>query len=294
MMNVFLTGARGYLGSFLIKYLPEKINLIISAKDQKDLPKNLEFVPLDITRKEDVLEQISKVRPDIVIHSAAISLPDVAEENKEMTYEINVKGTANVVEACERINSKLIHISTDYVFSSRGNYTEEYKPDPVNYYGFTKVEAEKIVLNAGLQGLNYLILRPSFLYGVKEERHRENQFYNIYNKLKNNQVVNATNQKGCPTLVDDLALCIYKMLDFKKSGIYHTAGEPMTRYDFAKSIANVFNLDESLVHLTEIDERKAKRPHNTTLICDKLENDFGIKFRNVNDSLTIIKNQLKL
>ncbi|MHA1339511.1 MAG: SDR family oxidoreductase [Promethearchaeota archaeon] len=291
--KILILGARGYLGSFLIKYakdyLPEEYELIISARDQKHLPKDLPFYAIDITNKRDLIEKIEKINPQIVINSAAISLPDYAEQHKEETYKINVEGVANIVEACSKINAKLIHISTDYVFSDKGNYKEDDEYSPVNYYGFTKAEAEKVIKKSNLI---YLILRPSFLYGTKKPYQRPNNFYNIYNKLKEGKKVKATSQMGCPTLVDDLAITIYKMLDFHKSEIYHTAGEPMSRFDFAVKIAEVFDLNKDLIEFVEVEEKIAPRPKNTTLDCSKLERDYGIRFRSVEDSLKFIKSQI--
>jgi len=288
--KVLILGANGYLGYFLIKYAPNNYEIITSSRNKNVLSK-FSFIQLDITKKDELINTFEKIKPNIIINSAAVSLPDYAEQHKEETYRINVEGVENIIEGCLKINAKLIHISTDYIFSNKGNYNENDEYSPVNYYGYTKVEAEKLIRNSKLL---YLILRPSFLYGIKENYHRPNNFYNIYNKLIENKKVQLTGQIGSPTLVDDLAITIYKLLDFKKSEIYHTAGESMSRYEFGLKIAEVFNLDKNLIEYVEHLPSIAPRPRNSSLNCSKLEQDYKIKFRDVKSSLEFIKSQINL
>ncbi|MHA1819943.1 MAG: SDR family oxidoreductase [Promethearchaeota archaeon] len=295
--RILIVGARGYLGTFLRKYavqdreIQSNFEVIQSARDKKHLSNDLRFVPIDILEENSIQKGISEVNPDIIINCAAISLPDLAEDERELTYNINVVGVENLIKACKTHDIKLIHISTDYVFSGeKGDYKEDDEPSPVNYYGYTKLEAEKKILSSDI---DYLICRTAVLYGLKEEYQRRNIFYSYYLPLKENKKVQAAKQIGSVTLVDDLALALYKMASFTKSGIYHTAGpEPISRYEFAKTLADVFGFDASLIEEIPQQKRKAKRPQNSSLNVEKLFRDFHIRFRNAREGLEFIKNNL--
>jgi dTDP-4-dehydrorhamnose reductase len=294
MKKVLLLGSRGYLGSYLVKYAPKDITLIVSARDKEHYIGKFEFLELDITNREQVIKEIAKLKPYVVINAAANALPDLAEEKKEWTYSVNVTGVSNIIEGCKKSNSKLIHISTDYVFSGeKGNYTEEDVTKPVNYYGETKLEAEKLVKSSGLK---YLICRTSVLYGLKLDYQRRVLFYEVYDKLKENKdVIVQETQIASPTLVDDLALCIYKMLDFEKSGIYHTSSSnPVSRYEYAIKLAEIFNLDKKLIKPVQMVKKTAVRPLNTSLNTSKVQKDFKVKFRTIEDGLKFIKEQIVL
>ena len=291
MKKVLILGARGYLGSFLLKYAPNDIELIISARDKTNIPDGYSFVSIDIFQKDDVIKKITEVKPDVIINCIANSLPDVAEQKKEWTYAVNVEGVSYIVEACKQSGAKLIHLSTDYVFSGEnGNYQENDERKPINYYGLTKKQAEDVVIESNIE---YLICRTSVLYGLKLPYQRKVLFYSFYEKLIKNKEIVAAPQIGSPTLVDDLAMCLYKMIGFKKSGIYHTAySKPVSRYDYAMDLVEVFGFDKNLVILGKDIERKAPRPKNSSLITEKLQKDFDISFRSPKEAFEFIKKEL--
>ena len=293
MEKILLIGARGYLGSHLVKHKPADIELVLSAPDQKHLPPQYPFVAIDIRNKPEVMEAIREHRPDLVINCAANSLPDDAEEQKEWTYEVNVKGVQNIVTACESYGSKLIHISTDYVFKGiKGNHVETEPMEPINYYGETKRDAELIVQKSQIP---YLILRTSYLYGLKEPHQRRNVFHSVYQPLKEGKPIYVTDRTGNPTLVDNLALAIYELKTFRESDIIHVANpEQISRIDYAKKVARVFKLDTALIKIIPTKEGwLATRPTNSSLNVDKLNEKYGIRFPPVEANLEWLKIQLE-
>ena len=186
------------------------------------------------------------IKPDVVVHAASLTDVDKCETNKELAWKINVEGTKNIVEAAHVAGSFLIYISTDYVFSGeKGLYKENDKPDPINYYGVTKLKAEEIVQTQA----EYFIARPSVIYGSTPAAGKVNfALWLIETLRKGERVKIVTDQWNTPTLNTNLAEMTLEVVERRLTGIYHLCGATrVSRLEFATSIANAFRLDPGLI-----------------------------------------------
>jgi dTDP-4-dehydrorhamnose reductase len=229
-----------------------------------------------------------------VIHAAAETNVDKCETQKEHAWNVNVEGTRNVAEACAEVNTKLIHISTDYVFDGeKGFYNEEDKPNPANYYGFTKLEGEKQVIECCK---NYVILRTSVLYGCHPWK--QNFATWIINKLKQQQEIAVVEDHyNTPTLADNLAEMAVEVTEKDLRGLYHTSGrERISRCEFAKQIAKTFNLNADLVKPVKMSESTAwiaKRPKDSSLNTGKIQKQLITKPLNIAEGLNKMKEEMR-
>jgi dTDP-4-dehydrorhamnose reductase len=287
-MRILVTGSSGLLGSKVVDKL-SKIYEVIPTYATKKIYEN--SVKLDICFPNEVKEIFNKYKPDITIHAAAITNVDACEIDKETAWLTNAIGTKNIAEACKEFNSKLIYISTDYIFDGeKGMYKEDDKPNPINYYGLTKLQGENFVKEICK---DWLILRPSTLYGKHDFKKCFATW--VIEELKQNKKLKiATDQFTSPTLTDDLVEIILKLIEKDEKGIFHASGrERISRYEFAMKIAEVFNLDKNLIQPVKMCdlEWKAKRPKDSSLDVTKISKIK--KPLNIQEGLEILKKELK-
>ena len=223
---------------------------------------------------------MKKVQPDAVIHCAAWTAVDAAEDedNKEKVYAVNVIGTRNIAEVCKQLGCKMIYISTDYVFNGQGS--NPWKADckeyaPLNYYGKTKLEGELAVAEL-LE--KFFIVRIAWVFGLNGKNFIKTMI-NVGKKYDSVRVVN--DQIGTPTYTYDLARLLVDMVETDKYGYYHATNEGgyISWYDFTKEIYNQAGYTTNVVPVTteEYGLSKAKRPHNSRLDKSKLtENGFEL------------------
>ena len=257
-MRVLVTGADGQLGYDVIKRLDENnIEYLATDKDE-----------LDITNEAQTNNVITKYNPDVVVHCAAYTAVDKAEDERELCYNTNVLGTRYVAAACKKIDAKMVYISTDYVFDGEGDQPFEVtdQPNPINYYGKTKYEGELEV-----QKLldKYFIIRISWVFGING-----NNFVKTMLRLgkERGEISVVADQIGSPTYTYDLAGLIVDMIQTDKFGIYHVTNEGFCSwYEFAREI---FKQAVIKVKVNPIDSEhyptKAKRPKNSRLSKRKL------------------------
>ncbi|WP_182199792.1 dTDP-4-dehydrorhamnose reductase [Paraliobacillus salinarum] len=252
-MKVLVTGANGQLGYDVLKRLEyEGIEYLGADREL-----------LDITNEEHVKRIIGDYYPDVVIHCAAYTWVDRAEDEKDLCYSVNVLGTKYVAEACKNINAKMVYISTDYVFDGVGEtpFGITHKPNPINYYGETKYKGELEVLNI-LK--NYFIVRISWVFG-----NHGNNFVKTMLKLakERDEISVVVDQFGSPTYTYDLAESLVEMIQSDKFGIYHVTNEGFCNwYEFACEIFKQAGLDIIVNPIkTEEYPTKAKRPKNSRL-----------------------------
>ena len=270
-MKVFVTGVGGQLGYDVMNELKKRgIDCVGSDIIEKSYDN---YVQLDITDMFAVEKALSKVKPDAVIHCAAWTAVDAAEdeENKAKVYAVNVVGTRNIAEACRQLDCKMIYISTDYVFNGQG--TEPWTADckdyaPLNYYGKTKLEGEKAVAEL-LE--KFFIVRIAWVFGVNGN----NFIKTMINVGKKNDTVRVVNdQIGTPTYTHDLARLLVDMVETEKYGYYHATNEGgyISWYDFCCEIYKQYGLDTKVVSVTteEYGLSKAARPFNSRLDKSKL------------------------
>jgi len=263
---------------------------------------NIETLKIDITNEKNC-NKILDFKPDIIINTAAITNVDYCEKFKKNAFDVNVTGTKNVAKIAEKLGSKLIHISTDAVFSGNKKfYVEEDKTNPINTYGKTKLESEKIISKVE----DSIILRPSVIFGwipsqyIKtshESRKTMNFGLWVLDQLnKNNKISIVNDQFNTPTLADNLAENILEIIKKDLTGIFHLSGlSCISRLDFAKKIAKSFGYSENLITSISSKEFKqiAPRTLESCLKCDKIIQT-GINLLKIEQSIEIMYNQIKL
>lgn len=285
-MKVFVTGVAGQLGHDVMNELASRgytgvgTDLAESYSGIQDgtYVTMAEYVSLDITNKEAVMNTIKSVKPDVVVHCAAWTAVDLAEdEDKQAKVKaINVDGTQNIANACKEIDAKMVYISTDYVFDGQG--TEPWQPDckdykPLNVYGETKLGGELAVSNTLSK---YFIVRIAWVFG-KNGNNFIKTMLNVGKKFDTLKVVN--DQIGTPTYTYDLARLLVDMIETDKYGYYHATNEGgyISWYDFACEIFKQAGYTNTVIPVTtkEYGLSKAARPFNSRLDKSKLvENGF--------------------
>jgi dTDP-4-dehydrorhamnose reductase len=291
MERLLVTGSSGLLGHTIVE-LAKNDYTVIPLHKTKLLHSN--SLKLDITHTVEVLNILHKLKPDVVIHTASETNVDKCETEKEHTWKTNVEGTHNLADACKKIGAKLVYISTDYVFDGeKGLYIEEDKPNPINYYGFTKLEGEKQVIQ---HCKNYTILRTSVLYGWHPWK--QNFVTWIINALKQNKELTVVEDHyNTPTLADNLAEMVLEAVQKDLRGLYHASGsERISRYEFAKQIAKAFNLDQNLIKpikMSQLTAWIAKRPKDSSLNTDKIQKQLKTKPLNITEGLNKMKDEAK-
>lgn len=280
-MKVLVTGVGGQLGHDVMNELYKRgyfgvgsdIQEIYSGVQDKSAVTLMPYVQLDITDKNAVEKVISKEKPDTVIHCAAWTAVDAAEdeENQPKVKAINVDGTQNIANACKNIGAKMIYISTDYVFNGQG--TEPWTPDckdyaPLNVYGQTKLDGELAVANTLDK---YFIVRIAWVFG----KNGKNFIKTMINVGKTHDEVRVVNdQVGTPTYTFDLARLLVDMAETDKYGYYHATndGGYISWYDFTKEIYKAAGLNTKVTPVTtaEYGLSKAARPFNSRLDKSKL------------------------
>ncbi len=290
--KVLITGARGLLGQKLVEVFrrESEYDLLPSEVTAGDGG----FVALDITERQKVFDLVSTFKPSVIINAAAFTDVDRAEAEKEIAYKVNATAVSHLAEAANVFNSRLVHISTDYVFNGRkGNYDEISLPDPIGYYGKTKLAGENL---ARAQLDNLAILRTQVLYGFAPGIKRNFVLW-VLEKLSNGEQFSVvTDQIGNPTLADELAFAVLKVVQRGARGLYHVSGfETISRFEFAVKVAQVFGHDPSIISPTTSDmlNQKARRPMNSSFICLKAQTELGVNMPSVTDSLSLMKRQMR-
>jgi len=259
---------------------------------------------LDITDRNATIRLVETIRPKAIINTAALHNVDYCETHREEAEKVNVEGTRNLANAAAKINCRLVHLSTDYVFDgSSGHYTEEDDPHPLHYYAQTKLESEKVASEAP----SYAIARPSVIFGwnpleatgVPSSSGKTINFAMfVLDKLKNNQTIKAvSDQYSSPTFADNLAEALLKLAKLHSNGTFHTAGRScLSRYEFAIKIAERFGYSSSLVQpvLTSDFKQLAQRPKNSCLRVDKAERTLGIRFLTAEEGISEMQKQIAI
>lgn len=285
-MKFFVTGVAGQLGHDVMNELAKRgyegvgsdIALQYSGADDGSSVTTMPYVGMDITDAEAVRETLLSVKPDVVVHCAAWTAVDLAEDEdkKDKVYAINVKGTQNIADVCKELDCKVIYISTDYVFNGQG--TEPWQPDckdyqPLNVYGKSKLEGELAISNTVSK---YFIVRIAWVFGLNGK----NFIKTMLSVGKTHDEVRVVNdQIGTPTYTYDLSRLLVDMAETDKYGYYHATNEGgyISWYDFTCEIYKQAGLSTKVTPVTtaEYGVSKAARPFNSRLDKSKLtENGF--------------------
>ncbi|NOU16721.1 MAG: SDR family oxidoreductase [Bacteroidales bacterium] len=294
-MKVLVTGANGLIGRKTIKVLQLGSENQVFATSQKKIQpsSNVEFFTVNLIYS-DINKLVETLKPDVLIHCAAVSSPDACEVDKYSCQKLNVEVTSRLASACRDYSVHLIFLSTDFIFDGKkSDYSETDSPAPTCYYGESKLEAENI-----LQEMNIgtAIVRTSLVFGYEEHLSRPNIALKVIDHLKNNQSYRVPfDQIRTPTLAEDLAFALKTIAEKGESGIFNVSGgEKVSVYEFSKQIAACFGFDESLLISTSTKDlsEPALRPLNTSLDITKAKTILNYQPTSLKDSLIILKEQV--
>jgi len=296
-MRVLVTGSNGLLGQKLTRLLDVEpgVDLIATGRGTSRIPlRNGKYIALDVTNPTEVQRVMNDVKPESVIHTAAMTQVDQCEVDREVCWVNNVTAVSHVGEACAKLNAHLIHLSTDFIFDgSQGPLDEEATPNPISYYGESKLAAEGVVQKLPCP---WTIIRTVLVYGVTPDLSRTNIVLWVKNSLEARKTIRVVNdQWRTPTLAEDLAIGCWLATQRKATGIFNVSGpERMTPYDIALQTAAHFGLDKSLIVETNSTEfrQPARRPLKTGFIIEKARSVLGFQPRTFAEGLTIVGRQL--
>lgn len=295
--RILIIGSNGMLGQRLAEYFSDRqdVELMCSSNEADSFIPDLQYIQADITNKNAIKELILGFVPDFIINAAAYTNVDKAETERELAWKINVNGVDNIALYAWTIDAHLIHISTDYIFDGKnGPYTEIDKPNPIGYYGRTKLASENSILSSGVR---FTILRTNVLYGPAKNSRPDFVKWVISSLRDKKEIRIVTDQINNPTYIDDLVSGIQTICETKKEGVYNLGGkELLSRFDFTLRIAQFFELDAQLIIpiLTKELNQPAARPLNSGLINLKAETEVNYRPRSIEDSLEQMKAELNL
>jgi len=296
-MKILITGANGLLGQKLARLLAEDPEVELVATARTPLGYTLQngvYAKMDIENKEDIVSVFFEHKPEVIIHTAAMTQVDDCEVHREKCWAANVTSVELLAEACQWYNTHLIYVSTDFIFDgSHGPLDENEKPAPVNYYGESKLAAEKIIQASSL---NWSILRTVLVYGVTPDMSRSNIVLWVKNSLEQGKAIKVVNdQWRTPTLAEDLAMGCYLAAKKGATGIFNISGKDfMSPYDIAIKTADHFKLNKSLITATDSNTFKqtARRPLTTGFIIEKARKELGYEPRSFEEGLKIVSEQI--
>ncbi|TPE44720.1 SDR family oxidoreductase [Pontibacter mangrovi] len=298
MKRILITGSNGLLGQKLAELLLPKqdIEILATSRGENKLAElypTLPFRSMDVTNPQQVEQVVSEFRPTHIIHTAAMTNVDQCESDRDGALLLNRDAVQYLVNACEKYNVHLIHVSTDFIFDGEaGPYDEEAEAKPVNFYGETKLMAEEIVKKATCK---WAILRTVLVFGVVHDYGRTNIVLWVRDSLQAGKVIKVvTDQYRTPTLAEDLAMGCWLAAEKDAEGIYNISGsEMLTPYDMAMQVADYFSLDKSLIDKADAStfSQPAKRPPRTGFIIRKAETDLGYRPHTFAEGIRVVAEQ---
>ncbi len=298
-MKILVTGSNGLLGQKLVHKLkadPE-VELIATSIGNNRLTDRYgyQYHSLDVTNKSEVESSLAELKPDCIIHTAAMTNVDACESDKEVCIKLNVDAVKYLIEACEKDDIHLVHLSTDFIFDGEaGPYREEDPPKPLSFYGESKLRAEEILNKSRVK---HAILRTVLVYGVAESMSRSNIVLWAKSALESGKPIKVVNdQFRTPTLAEDLADGCILAAKKQARGVYHISGKDyLSVIEMVQEVADFWQLDKGLITQVSSDtlNQAAKRPPATGFILDKAEKDLGYQPHSFREGLAVVDRQLK-
>ncbi len=298
-MKILITGSNGLLGNKLIDLLlqnPQHQLIATSSGDNRySNTGTYLYESLDICDKQAIQSCLSKYNPDVVINTAAMTHVDQCENNQEVCWRLNVEAVQYLADATDDLNIHFVHISTDFIFDGKaGPYKEEDEPNPLSYYGKSKLASEEVVQSK--KG-SWSILRTVLVYGYTPNLSRTNIVLWAKGALEQGQTLNVVDdQFRTPTLAEDLAKACLLAAEQKAKGIYHISGEDFfSVIDIVYGVADFWNLDKSLINRvnSQILAQPANRPPKTGFIITKAKNELGFAPLSFQAGLAVVDASLK-
>lgn len=297
-MRILITGSNGLLGQKLVALLRQQpeVELVATSRGSNKLAElypDVRFVPLDATDQQQVARVVAQEQPTHLIHTAAMTNVDECELNREACWQKNVTAVEHVVAACATHKVHLTHVSTDFIFSGEeGPLAEDAIPAPINFYGESKLAAERIVQASRA---SWAIVRTVLVYGTAHDYGRTNIVLWVRDSLRANKPIKVVDdQFRTPTLAEDLAQGCWLAAKQNASGIYHiSSSELFTPYQMALQVADFFQLDKSLI--TRVDgstfSQPAKRPPRTGFIITKAQQELGYQPHDFRSGIALLARQ---
>ncbi len=298
MKTVLVTGSNGLLGQKITaKIIAEGgVNLIATSKgvNRYKVHGGYIYTEMDILDQHQIKSVIEKFRPDVIIHTAALTNVDTCHTQNDLAYQLNVVATQTLLKICEDYGIHFIHLSTDFVFDGlNGPYREDSVPNPVSYYGETKLQAEEIVKKSSGK---WTILRTILVYGILDDMSRSNIVLWAKGALEKGEPLNVVNdQWRMPTLAEDLADACLLSVELESTGVYHISGKDMMSISqLVYRVADFWNLDGSLINEVSAStlNQAAKRPLKTGFILDKAKTELNYQPHSFEEGLAIVRKQL--
>lgn len=297
MKRVLITGSNGLLGQKLVELLSNSPNylLLLTSRQSASVftSDQLQYRQLDTTRRSDVDAAVGEFEPEVIVNAAAMTNVDACETEREKAWRSNVTGVENLLHAAKLSGARLVHISTDYVFDGKnGPYSETDRPNPICYYGRTKLASENLVTTSGLPAT---VIRTMVLYGIARNVKANFALWLLANLKAEKPVRVVDDQIGNPTIAEDLAYGILKVIELERLGLYHVAGPDLvSRYEFALALAKIFGFNKKLITpvKTATMKQPAARPLKSGLITLKAQTDLDIRLAGVEQGAIIFKNQV--
>ncbi len=306
-MKILITGSNGLLGQKLVYKLAKTkdVDCIASSRGENRLvnKEGYTYVSMDVTSQRDVSKVLKQYKPNVVIHTAAMTNVDACELNQKECWLMNVEATKNICDTLVQLKEedasykpRLVHLSTDFIFDgTKGPLDEEARPNPLSYYAESKLEAEKVVQDADI---HWSIARTVLVYGITDNMSRSNFVLWAKSNLEQGKSINVVDdQFRTPTLAEDLADGCILMAMKSAKGVYNISGKDFHNiFELVQIVADYYGLDKSLIKLSKSDEIKqpAKRPPITGFIIKKAIKDLGYKPHSFKEGIKIMDEQMKL
>ncbi len=299
MKRILVTGSNGLLGQKITDLILEtsRVQLIATSKGADRHPRKGQYTyaELDIANEEQILEVVSKYKPEVIINTAAMTNVDACEKEKDLCRILNVEAVKYLANVSGQNNIHLIHLSTDFVFDGEaGPYDEEAIPNPLSYYGESKLEAENILKASACR---WAILRTIIVYGIVKDMSRSNIVLWAKGALEKGSPINVVNdQWRMPTLAEDLAECCLLTAEKEATGVFNASGKDMMSIiELVEQVADFYHLDKSLINPISSDSlnQDAKRPKKTGFILDKSRQVLGYNPHSFKEGMKIMERQLR-
>ena len=299
MKKIIVTGSNGLLGQKVtaLSIQDPEIELIATSigPNRHNLKDGYTYEELDVLDLDRLNELVEIYQPDSIIHTAAMTNVDACEAERAKCYALNVQSVKNLVDVCGRRDIQLVHLSTDFIFDGEnGPYTEEAEPNPLSYYGETKLESELILKNSSCR---WAILRTIIVYGVVNDMSRSNIVLWAKGALEKGEPIHVVNdQWRMPTLAEDLAACCLLAVKKNASGVFNVSGKDlMSILEIVERVADHYGLNKSLIKAISAESlnQAAKRPKKTGFILDKAIVELGYSPHSFEEGMAFMDKQLK-
>lgn len=297
--KVLITGSNGFIGQKMITAILASKNFDLVAlsrgSNRYSNPEGYIYIDGDVCNPEQMAEVMLQHRPHFIVHTVAMANVEACEQNVEACKQVNVEAVKTLVSLAEKYDSHLIHLSTDFIFDGKeGPYAETDATHPLNEYGKSKLEAEKLIQASTIE---WTIIRTILVYGAPNDKDRSNLILWVKNSLEAGKKINVvTDHYRMPTLVEDLTKATLSIMNKQAKGIYHISGnEGYSIYDIAMQVAEFWNLDTSLIQPVDSGtiESAVSRPSYTGFVLEKAMQDLDFQPHTLIKGLALMKQQLQ-